>query len=492
MISQLVREKYRDVYQCLMAEVRASGFTILISEVEDALQEAFILLYNQWPLHKDNKNLPGWVYLAALHNLKNRRRKLLARSKTVTASLDDDYTSQQATYRLAQLEAAREAQWENLQEMLDGIRQYIGEEDFDFLLQYVSKEKPVKQMAQEMNVSESALWKRKQRIMEKIRSYIINTMLTMILSGILAPVTLMSEGGMGDAGQDAKINGEQSGDQGGGQQQQEKKTLSPEGAKVVASFLENLSPDAFDDTAWELLMTCYRITDEQFGKDPVDVEKAVREHKKRLARYKAQMRKEAKGTRHLSRRAAVALILAACLVLAGAVCYGLGWTPWRIFTWQDEEHYNFTIYTQYDSATDPYTAFQPTGLDQELDRLLQEYEIYLPLPTWIPEGYGKPEFEIDVVDMMIAFRTYFPKEDYYLAMVIYKDLPGSEGVTDGYMEKDDDYYEEYTVEGETFVIVSNMGRLQAKWFEQPYQCMITGRITPDEMHSILDSIFERS
>ena len=71
-------------------------------------------------------------------------------------------------------------------------------------------------------------------------------------------------------------------------------------------------------------------------------------------------------------------------------------------------------------------------------------------------------------------------------------MPGSEGVTDGYMEKDDDYYEEYTVEGETFIIVSNMGRLQAKWFEQPYQLLITGRVTPEEMHRILDSIFYRA
>ena len=60
------------------------------------------------------------------------------------------------------------------------------------------------------------------------------------------------------------------------------------------------------------------------------------------------------------------------------------------------------------------------------------------------------------------------------------------------MEKDDDYYEEYTVEGETFIIVSNMGRLQALWFEQPYQLLITGELTPEEMHKILDSIFERS
>lgn len=139
-----------------------------------------------------------------------------------------------------------------------------------------------------------------------------------------------------------------------------------------------------------------------------------------------------------------------------------------------------------------FTTFQPTGLDEELDRLLQEYEIYLPLPTWIPEDYGKPEFEIEVVETLISFGTYFPKGDYYLTMTVKKDRPGYESVASGYMEKDDDYYEEYTVEGETFIIVSNMGRLQAKWFEQPYQLLITGELTPEEMHKILDSIFERS
>ena len=485
-ITQLMREKYQYMYQCLMARARASGPMSLRNDVEDCLQEAFISLCSQWSQHKDEKNLPGWLYLTALNNLRNRRRVLLAREKKEVACLDDgDGAAQQAAMRLEQVETSQEAYWETMEEMITAIRQCLSEDDFDFLLRYTSKEKTIKQLAQEMNVSENLLWKRKQRLTSKINKNIFNIML--VLAGFTTPPAPTKGGGMnGDEADRYGVLSDTSG------AQHAEKELSPEGAKVVASFLENLSPDAFDDTAWELLMTCYRITDEQFGKDPVDVEKAVREHKKRLARYKAQMRKEARGTRHLSRRAAVALILAACLVLAGAVCYGLGWTPWRIFTWQDDEHFNYTIYSGYDSATDPYTTFQPTGLDEELDRLLQEYEIYLPLPTWIPEGYGKPEFEIDVVDMMIAFRTYFPKEDYYLAMVIYKDLPGSEGVTDGYMEKDDDYYEEYTVEGETFVIVSNMGRLQAKWFEQPYQCMITGRITPDEMHSILDSIFERS
>ena len=295
-------------------------------------------------------------------------------------------------------------------------------------------------------------------------------------------VTLINEGNMG---------GESAGHPPGEAGPQPETPLSAESAAVVAEFLRSLPADVFDERCLRLLCLCNQITDSQFGKDPVDVQAAIREHKRRVAQYEAQKRREAAKNRRIGPKAA-ALIAAACLVLAGAVCYGLGWTPWRIFTWQDDEHYNYTIYSGLDSATDPYTAFQPTGLDQELDRLLQEYEIYLPLPTWIPEGYGKPEFEIDVVETLISFGTYFPKDDYYLTMTVTKDRPGFKGVTDGYMEKDDDYYEEYTVEGETFIIVSNMGRLQAKWFEQPYQLLITGELTPEEMHKILDSIFERS
>ena len=487
-ITQLMREKYQYMYQCLMARARASGPMSLRNDVEDCLQEAFISLCSQWSQHKDEKNLPGWLYLTALNNLRNRRRVLLAREKKEVACLDDgDGAAQQAAMRLEQVETSQEAYWETMEEMITAIRQCLSEDDFDFLLRYKSKEKTIKQLAQEMNVSENLLWKRKQRILGKIKKNMINLILMIILAGFAVLPTLIREGGIDD--DEADRYGPPSDTSG---TQHVEKEMSPEGAKVVASFLENLSADAFDDTAWELLMTCYRITDEQFGKDPVDVEKAVREHKKRLARYKAQMRKEARGTRHLSRRAAVALIVAACLVLAGAVCYGLGWTPWRIFTWQDDEHYNYTIYSGLDSATDLYTPFQPTGLDEELDRLLQEYEIYLPLPTWIPEGYSDPQFDIVDTDSQIWFGVCFSKDDVTLTIDVIEYRSEGEYRIDAYMEKDDEHYEEYAIGENKFIILSNMGRLQGLWLVEPYECIITGDIEPDEMRHIFESIVERS
>ena len=474
-IGRIMKEQYASLYQRLMAAARAMGPQALAAEVEDCLQDAFLLLCGQWPRHQDKENLAGWVYITALHNLQNRRRVLLSRSRTVVASLDQEAVQAQAARVLEQMEQWEAAQWENKQEMLSAVRQWVGEADYAFLLRYYGGPGAVEQMAREGQVSPGSLWKRKQRIMERIKRRMARLTLLLLAGGALPLAALPGEEGPGQPGGPEKPEG----------------VLSRQSAEVVVEFLHRLPAEAFTNKHLELLDLCYRTLDPQYGKDPVDVEAAIREHKRRVAQYKAQKRKEGRTARHLSRRAAVALIVAACLVLAGAVCYGLGWTPWRIFTWRDDERYNFTIYTRFDGTADPYTAFQPTGLDEELDRLLQEYEIYLPLPTWIPEGYGKPEFEIEVVETLISFGTYFPKDDYYLTMTVDKDMPGFEGVTDGYMEKDDDYYEEYTVEGETFIIVSNMGRLQALWFEQPYQLLITGELTPEEMHRILDSIFSR-
>ena len=473
-IGRIMKEQYASLYQRLMAAARAMGPQALAAEVEDCLQDAFLLLCDQWPRHQDKENLAGWVYITALHNLQNRRRVLLSRSRIVVASLDQEAVQAQAARAQAQMEQWEAAQWENQQDMLAAIRQWVGEAEYAFLLRYFSGPGAVEQMAREEQVSPGSLWKRKQRIMERIKRRMARLTLLLLAGGALPLAALPGEEGPGQPGGPEKPEG----------------VLSRQSAEVV-EFLHRLPAEAFTNKHLELLDLCYRTLDPQYGKDPVDVEAAIREHKRRVAQYKAQKRKEGRAARHLSRRAAVALILAACLVLAGAVCYGLGWTPWRIFTWRDDEHYNYTIYSGYDSATDPYTTFQPTGLDEELDRLLQEYEIYLPLPTWFPEGYSDPQFDIVDTDSQIWFGVCFSKDDVTLTIDVIKYRSEGEYCIDAYMEKDDEYYEEYTIGENKFIIVSNMGRLQGLWLAEPYECIITGDIELEEMHRILDSIFSR-
>ena len=46
-------------------------------------------------------------------------------------------------------------------------------------------------------------------------------------------------------------------------------------------------------------------------------------------------------------------------------------------------------------AGEPLWNFLRTGLDDDLDKALEENEILIPLPTWIPEGYGNPKVQVD-------------------------------------------------------------------------------------------------
>ena len=484
-IGRIMQEKYAGLYQRLMAAARAMGPQALAAEAEDCLQDAFLLLYCQWAQHQDKENLAGWVYITALHNLQNRRRVLLSRSRTVVASLDQEAVQAQAARVLEQMEQWEAAQWENKQEMLSAVRQWVGEADYAFLLRYYGGPGAVEQMAREGQVSPGSLWKRKQRIMERIKRRMGWLTLLLLAGGALPAAALAGEAGPGGTSGPEAPEGAR------------EETLSKRGAAVVAEFLNRLPAHAFTDRDLALLGLCYRTLDPQYGKDPVDVEAALEAYRRRVAQYEAQEAERAPAkargpARRVSRRAAVALILAACLVLAGAVCYGLGWTPWRIFTWQDDEHYNYTIYSGLDSATDLYTPFQPTGLDEELDRLLQEYEIYLPLPTWIPEGYSDPQFDIVDTDSQIWFGVCFSKDDVTLTIDVIEYRSEGEYRIDAYMEKDDEHYEEYAIGENKFIILSNMGRLQGLWLVEPYECIITGDIEPDEMRHIFESIVERS
>lgn len=183
-IAQLMEEHYGRIYQCLMNDARRLGAGLLLTETEDCIQEALLLLCGQWPKYEDAENLPGWLYITALNTLKNRRRLYRARGKTVTASLDDGSGAlQRAALRLDQWEGAQAAEQEWMQEGLQSIRQCLTQEEYDFLLACFQGEGAVQAMARAQNVSEASLWKKKQRLIQKIKRQLFHEILTIILSG---------------------------------------------------------------------------------------------------------------------------------------------------------------------------------------------------------------------------------------------------------------------------------------------------------------------
>lgn len=92
----------------------------------------------------------------------------------------------------------------------------------------------------------------------------------------------------------------------------------------------------------------------------------------------------------------------------------------------------------------------------------------------------------------IWFGVCFSKDDVTLTIDVIEYRSEGEYRIDAYMEKDDEHYEEYAIGENKFIILSNMGRLQGLWLVEPYECIITGDIEPDEMRHIFESIVERS
>ena len=305
-IGQLMEGKYGEIYQCLMNDARAFAPDALLDEVEDCLQEAFLLLYSQWPKYQNIKNLPGWLYVTALNALRNRQRLYRARSKTVTASLDDDNGAlQRAAQRLDQWEWAQAAEQEWIQDGLQSIRQCVSQQEYAFLLEYFHGKNAVKQMARSQNVSEAGIRKRKQRMIDKIKRQLFNTTLTIILSQLGFSVTLLSEGSIME--KKTPVQGEGHPDD---EAPNQAAPLSKESAAVVAEFLRSLPADVFDERCLRLLCLCNQITDSQFGKDPVDVEAALEPYRRRVAQYEAQEAERAPAkargpARRVSRRAAL-------------------------------------------------------------------------------------------------------------------------------------------------------------------------------------------
>ena len=58
-INKLMKAHYPKLYARLVVASRNTGCDALHSEVEDCIQDAFVLLYNQWDRLKDHPNLPA-------------------------------------------------------------------------------------------------------------------------------------------------------------------------------------------------------------------------------------------------------------------------------------------------------------------------------------------------------------------------------------------------------------------------------------------------
>lgn len=466
-ISRVMKEKYAELYTRLMSSARDSGLKILCNEVEDCIQDAFLLLYEKWDSCKD-KNVSGWLYITAMNNLNNKLRVIKSRGKTASLSLDyENGVADKAAEKLTDEHFSRLDDLEDRQDMLQSIKGCVSEDEYSFLMDYYSDETTAKQIAQKYNITEAVAWKRRQRLVDRIRQTIVKTMLAITLSGC----SLVGEGKGSDGNADAAGT----------------RMLSKDEARAILAYLQRLPADQFDEKDLRLADICYGVIDDKFGKDEPDVANAMRVFKKRVNELKSAKRADERQTRRISKRAIIALVVVACLLVATAVCYALGWLPWIFSMTKDSEHYTVGITTGDIEPMWEDAAFMTTGLSDEFDAILKEYNMNLPLPRWLPDGMVYTEARIISDDETSTdIRGEFNSENTRVFIGITK-YHKSEVASGIFLEQDDRVYEELERHGQKYIIYSNSKRMNAFWIAPPYNCIINTNMSQDDLIRMIKS-----
>ena len=144
---------------------------------------------------------------------------------------------------------------------------------------------------------------------------------------------------------------------------------------------------------------------------------------------------------------------------------------------------------QFSDAPQGTTAPHPEKeKNQELkslqDALAQEEITEKLAPTWLPEGYISKDLKITISPRVRYVGAIYEKNGTDLIIKIRQTI----GVQAPQVEKNDDFIELYVVDGVEYYIFSNTETLQTAWSAGEFECIITGKITLEEMKKMIDSI----
>lgn len=186
---------------------------------------------------------------------------------------------------------------------------------------------------------------------------------------------------------------------------------------------------------------------------------------------------------------AVAAILMAFLAVAQAsgfdVLGALGrWT---------EENFHFTTSDNGSAASSSSTVSgtaQSSAYYQAIASALTECGITEELaPTWYPDGFESEEPSISsngTGDMV--YCPFFNETDLFFDIIVFR-YNSPSYLENASFEKDGNLVEEYTSNGRTFYILSNIDSITATWSDASSLIMaISGNLSKDEIISIIDSL----
>ena len=156
---------------------------------------------------------------------------------------------------------------------------------------------------------------------------------------------------------------------------------------------------------------------------------------------------------------------------------------WGKFATWTKEIFQFTDNAQGTTVPNPEKEYN-AELKSLQDALSQERVMESLVPTWMPKGYISKDLQIMHSPRALNINATYEKNDERLIIKIRQTI----GVQAEQVEKNDDLLEVYQVNGIEYYIFSNTETLNAAWSIGEYECIITGKITLEEMKKMIDSI----
>lgn len=156
---------------------------------------------------------------------------------------------------------------------------------------------------------------------------------------------------------------------------------------------------------------------------------------------------------------------------------------WGKFATWTKEIFQFTDTPQGTTAANPEQEYNAEL--KSLQDTLNDYKVIENLaPTWMPEGYVGKGLNATSTPRVLNINALYEKNGTELIIKIRQTI----GVQAPQTEKNDDFLEVYVVDGVEYYIFSNTETLQAAWSIGEFECVISGKITLEEMKKMIDSI----
>lgn len=184
---------------------------------------------------------------------------------------------------------------------------------------------------------------------------------------------------------------------------------------------------------------------------------------------------------------AVAAVLAIVLVLT--VGTTLTAKAFHIDIWSKLASWTKDIF-QFEDGDQGSTVEQPEKknnleLKSLQDALAKENITEKLVPMWLPEGYISKNLDVRSTPKVRTFYAIFENINEDRLIINIRQTIGAPAKQ---VEKSDDLFEVYTIDGVDYYIFSNNTKLQAKWSIGEFECVIGGKLTLGEMKEIINSI----